>query len=153
MSRFLMPEGNYVLSSVACGKSVAKKQDSWSTLRKRSLSFIRAQTMKCSKSNVFAKTKAVIGQGISRWLSRPSDCEPVCWLLKCIPHANHFLVVGSSDRKSRRIWRLEVNAQAVFPYEQWATPFTSHTLRTVHQNLWSRCVMSLQMEGMSSSET
>lgn len=148
-----MPKGNYVLSSIACGKRVAKKQDSWSILRKSSLSLIRAQTMKCSKSNVFSQTKAVSGQGISRWLSGPSDCEPVCWLLRRVPHANHCLVVGSSDRKSCRVWRLEVNAQAVFPYEQWATPFNNHTLRSVHHNLWSRCVMSLQMEGMSSSET
>lgn len=153
MSRFLMPKGNYVLSSIACGKSVAKKQDSWSILRKSSLSFIRAQTMKCSKSNAFSKTKAVSGQGISHWLSSPSDCEPVCWLLKRIPHANHFLVVGSPNRKSCRVWRLEVNAQAVFPYEQRAMPSNSHTLRTVHHNLWSRYGMSLQMERMSSSET
>lgn len=73
----------------------------------------------------FHKLKAVSGQGISRWLSGPSDCEPVCWLLRRIPHANHCLVVGSSDRKSCRVWRLEVNAQAVFPHEQWTTPFNS----------------------------
>lgn len=66
-----MPKGDYVLSFIACGRGVAKKQNSWYILRKAACHFSDALRIKHTEGNVFSKSKAVTTQRrlfISGWL-------------------------------------------------------------------------------------
>lgn len=69
---------NFVLSFIACGRGVAKKQNSWYILRKAACHFSDAPRIKHTESNVFSKSKAVTIQGgLYIWLFRPNSSDYV----------------------------------------------------------------------------
>jgi hypothetical protein len=83
MSRLLMPKGNCVLPFLACGKGVAKKQNSWYILGKAACHFSDVLRLKCSEGNASSKPKTVNNQE-----------KLHLWFIKC----NSSDIWGSEDK-------------------------------------------------------